>query len=65
MINWPENEFTLHDLVVSNPNFDSLTLHFLVNRRLADGFIIRESQSDNTFSSNPDLTASNQVLMNA
>ena len=64
MINWPENEFTLHDLVVSNPNFDSLTLHFLVNRRLADGSIIRESQSDNTFSSNPDLTASNQVLMN-
>ena len=48
-INWPTEEFTLQDLVVLNPNFDSLTLHFLVNRRLSDGSVIREFKADNVF----------------
>ena len=48
-INWPTEEFTLQDLIGLNPNFDSLTLHFLVNRRLSDGSIIRESKADNVF----------------
>jgi hypothetical protein len=43
-IQWPEEEFTLQDLIGLNPQFDSLTLHFLVNRKLSDGSLIKTKQ---------------------
>jgi hypothetical protein len=38
-ITWPAQEFTLQDLIGLNPQFDPLTLHFVVNRKLADGSV--------------------------
>jgi hypothetical protein len=43
-IAWPQKEFLLQELIGLNPDFDTLTLHFLVNRRLSDGSLFRTSK---------------------
>ena len=56
-ITWPAKEFTLQDLIGLNPQFDPLTLHFVVNRKLADGSVTQR-QSGLLLGS----TARNRVL---
>jgi len=43
-IAWPQKEFLLQELIGLNPDFDTLTLHFLVNRRLSDGSLFKTSK---------------------
>jgi hypothetical protein len=45
-ITWPTEEFTMQELIGLNPNFDTLTLQFLVNRGLSDGTVVKTKQSD-------------------